>query len=97
MSLRGPQREWARTPPTRRGTLQSTMPNRETAKRRVPLLLWGAGDEVHINPQHAAAWPARFVYALAIPVFFARNAAEFAYSWWISRKERAVLRRRGLL
>jgi hypothetical protein len=30
-------------------------------------------------------------------VFIARNAAEIAYSWWISRKERAVLRRCGLL
>ncbi|MBY0227034.1 MAG: hypothetical protein K2Q28_14615 [Hyphomicrobium sp.] len=72
------------------------MPNVETAQPPVPLLLWGPGDEVHINPQHPAAWPARFAYLLAIPVFFARNAAEFAYSWWISRKERAVLRRRGL-
>jgi hypothetical protein len=73
------------------------MPTVETALPPVPLLLWGPGDEVHINPRHPAAWPARFVFVLAVPVFFARNAAELAYSWWISRKERAVLRRRGLL
>jgi hypothetical protein len=92
MSLRFP-----RTRPTRHATLRSTMPNVVPAQPPVPLLLWGPGDEVGINPQHPGAWPARFAYVLAIPVFIARNAAEIAYSWWISRKERAVLRRRGLL
>jgi hypothetical protein len=92
MSLRFP-----RTRPTRHATLRSTMPNVVPAQPPVPLLLWGPGDEVGINPQHPGAWPARFAYVLAIPVFIARNAAEIAYSWWISRKERAVLRRCGLL
>jgi hypothetical protein len=73
------------------------MPNVVTAPQPVPLLLWGPRDEVHINPQHPAAWPARLIYVLAVPAFIVRNAAEIAYSWWISRQERAVLRRRGLL
>jgi hypothetical protein len=73
------------------------MPNVETAQPPVPLLLWGPGDDFRINPQHPAAWPVRLIYVLAFPVFIARNTAEIAYSWWISRKERAVLRRRGLM
>lgn len=86
-----------RVAPTCQATLRSTTANVEQAKPEVSLLLWGPGDELRINPQHPAAWPARVLYALAIPFFIARNAAEIAYSWWISRKERAVLRRRGLL
>ncbi len=86
----------ARKAPTHHGALRSTTPNDESAEPPVALLLWGPADELRINPQHPAAWPARFVYALAIPLFIARNAAEIAYAWWISRKERAVLRRRGL-
>jgi hypothetical protein len=73
------------------------MPNVGIARPPIPLLLWGPGDDFRINSQHPAAWPARFVYVLAIPVFITRYAAEIAYSWWISREERAVLRRRGLL
>jgi hypothetical protein len=71
--------------------------NVESPKPPVSLLIWGPDDELRINPEHPAAWSARLLYALAIPFFIARNAAEIAYSWWISRKERAVLRRRGLL
>lgn len=87
----------ARPCPTRKATLLSAGSLTPPRRPPVPLLLWGPHDELSINPLHPAVWPARLLYALVIPLVILRNLADTAYRWWISRRERAALHRRGLL
>ncbi len=38
-------------------------------------------DELRINPKHWAAWPARLLYALLVPLLILMNVASIAHSW----------------
>jgi hypothetical protein len=66
------------------------------APSRSPMT-FGPLGEIGLNWQHRATPVLALVYLAALPAIIAINSLDFAWSWWRSRKERAALRREGLM
>ncbi len=62
-----------------------------------PLIVIGQRGQVGLNWRHPGAPGAFALYILALPLIVLANLGDRAHRNWISRQERAALKRRGLL
>ena len=62
-----------------------------------PLIVIGHRGQIGVNWRHPAAPAAFALYVLVLPLVVLANLGERAHRNWISRHERAALKRRGLL